>query len=153
LNTNWTISNSPIEFPISDVGLVTIYLENYKANYYLLPVGRNLLLQGIFYYDNNKNSSLPVIQGIDLAKDQAEYNFSCICASAISELICAEKLPNIQVAREQSRARGIRFCKLTNPKDANISGLVDVGQGDFLFRIVSIEEYKQIVHSYMRPWN
>jgi hypothetical protein len=151
LRTKWTVSNSPIELPMSDVGLVPMVLQDHKANHYFLPISPNLLLEGIFFHDLTKNSSKPIARGMDLTQDEAGYRFDCICASAITEIICARKLPNICEARGRAKAHGIRFCKIPDPKRTSSSGLVDVGYGDFVFRIVSVEEYVNVVHSYMLP--
>jgi hypothetical protein len=153
LSTKWAVANSPIELPISDVGLVPMVLENHKANHYLLPVGPNLLLEGIFFHDLGKNSSRPVMRGMDLTQDEAEYRFDCICASAITEIICGQQLYGITEARTRAKASGTRFCKIPDRESITTSGLADVGVGDFLFRIVSVEEYAKVVHSYMLPWN
>ncbi len=153
LSTNWTVLKSPIELPMSDIGLVPMLLKSDAANHYLLPLGPNLLLQGVSFNDLRKNSSAPVVRGMNLTGDEAEYYFDCICASAISEIICAKKLMGLSAARVRAKARGIRFCKIIDPKTIKSSGLADVGQGDFRFRIVSAEEYKQVIHSYFRPWD
>lgn len=153
LSTKWAVCNSPIEFPMSDVGLVPMVLEDPKANHYLLPIGPNLLLEGIFFHDLSKNSSRPVVRGMDLTQDEAVYRFDCICASAITEVICARKLPNVSEARTRAKGDGTRFCKVPDPKRITSSGLADVGYGDFVFRIVSVEEYVKVVHSYMLPGN
>ena len=153
LSTKWSVSNSPIELPMSDVGLVPMVLEDYKANHYLLPIGPNLLLEGVFFHDHGKNSSRPVVRGMDLTQDEAEYRFDCICRSAIREIICARKRAGISEARSRAKANGTRFCTIPDPKRITSCGLVDVGYGDFLFRIVSVEEYVKVVHSYILPWN
>jgi len=136
---------------MSDIGLVPIYLENHAANHYILPLGPNLLLQGLSFHDLKKNSSAPVVRGMKFTRDEAEYHFDCICASAVSELICARKLTGLAAARVRAKASGTRFCKIMDPMHIRSSGLVDVGEGDFLFRIVSAEEYIRVVHSYFRP--
>jgi len=153
LSTKWAVFNSPIELPMSDVGLVPMVLETPKANHYLLPISPNLLLEGIFFHDLSKNSSRAVVRGMDLTQDEAVYRFDCICASAITEVICARKLSNVSEARTRAKADGTRFCKIPDPKRITSSGLVDVGYGNFVFRIVSVEEYVKVVHSYMLPAN
>ena len=153
LNTKWAVSSSPTELAISDVGLVPMVLQDHKANHYLLPIGPNLLLEGIFFHDMTKNASQPVVRGMNLTCDEADNRFDSICASAITEIICGRKLPNIPEARRRASANGIRFCKIQNPRSISSSGLADVGNGDFLFRIVSADEYVKIVHSYILPWN
>ncbi|HNQ74638.1 MAG TPA: DUF4238 domain-containing protein [Verrucomicrobiota bacterium] len=153
LSTKWAVASSSIEFPMSDVGLVPMVLEDHKANHYLLPIGPNLLLEGVFFHDLSKNLSRPVMRGMNLTEQEAEYRFDCICASAITEIICARKLANIPEARDRANANGTRFCKIPDAKRAISSGLTDVGYSDFVFRIVSVEEYVKFVHEYMLPWN
>jgi hypothetical protein len=151
-STKWTVSNSPIELPMSDVGLVPMFLQDHKANHYLLPIGPKLLLEGVFFHDLNKNQSRPIVRGMDLTYGEAEYRFDSICASAITEIICNKELPDIPKARRRAEANGIKFCKFPNPKSIISSGLADVGNGDFIFRVVSVEDYVKVVHSYTRPW-
>lgn len=153
LSTKWTVSRSPIELSMSDVGLVPMFLEEHKANHYLLPIGPNLLLEGVYCYEMSKNSSRPVIRGMDLTHDEAEYRFDCICASAIREMICAQKLPNISEARKRAKMNGTKFCEIRDPKRITSCGLADIGDGDFRFGIVSVEEYIKVIHSHILPWN
>lgn len=150
-NTKWTVCRSPIEIPMSDVGLVPIVLEIPKASHYLLPLGPNLLLDGMLDHDASKNSSEPIVYGVELNHEQAQYRFDCICASAITELICRTKLGNIPEARSRAKQNGIRFHRITDPRGTKVSGLADIGEGDFLFRIVSAEEYMRVIHSYIQP--
>ncbi len=152
LSTKWVVFNSPLELPMSDIGLVPMLLQDHKANQYLLPIGPNLLLEGVFFHDLSKNSSRPVVRGMNLTQDQAEYRFDCICASAITEIVCAKQLPNLFEARTRAAVNGTRFCKIPDPKAITSSGLADVGEGDFLIRIVSVEEYVKVAHSHMLPW-
>jgi hypothetical protein len=137
---------------MSDVGLVPIFLEDHKANHYLLPLGPEILLNAISFQDVTKNSSDPVVRGVSLTPEEAAYYLECVSASAISELICARKLPEVAEARIQAKTSGKRFCKIVNPEAIKASGLLDVGTGDFVFRIVSVDEYVRVVHSYLRPW-
>jgi Protein of unknown function (DUF4238) len=151
LSTKWIVCRSPIEIPMSDVGLVPIVWQALRASHYLLPIGPNLFLDGMFEHDLTKNSQEPIVYGKELDQKQAQYRFDCICASAITELICRTKLRNIPQARSRAKEAGISFHKITDPRSIKVSGLADVGEGDLRFRIVSAEEYKQVVQSYMQP--
>jgi hypothetical protein len=153
ISTKWTISNSPIELPMSDVGLVPMHLTDHKANYYILPIGPNLVLEGIFFFDLTKNSSQPVIKSLNLTPAEAEYRFDSICSSAIIEIICSRKILNIPESISRAKVSGIRFHKIVSPKTIASAGLTDVSAGDFRYRIVSVEEYIEFVHSYMLPNN
>ena len=83
------ISNSPRDLPMSDIGLIEFGLQD--KNYYILPISPKLVLEGVFYYDQAKNSSEPVIEGHDFSLDEAEYRLDWICSSAVLEVICPHK--------------------------------------------------------------
>jgi hypothetical protein len=151
LSTKWTVSNSPIELPISDVGMVPMFIESEAANHYLLPIRPDLLLEGILYHDPSRNSTLPVLTSLRLTDDEALYRFECICASAISELVCRQKITGIAEARSRASANGIKFPKIVDPRSITSSGLVDVGSGNLRFRVVPVEEYVKAVHAHMKP--
>ena len=150
LNTNWTVSNSPIELPMSDIGLVPIHLTDHKAISYLLPIGPNLLLEGIFFHDLSKNSPQPLVRGHTLTQDEAEYRFDTICASAIAEIICSRRISNISASISRAKAKGITFQKIVNPQAITSAGLTNVDD-DLRFRVVSVDEYKKFVHSFVLP--
>jgi hypothetical protein len=150
LSSNWTISNSPIELPMSDVGLVPIHLTDHKANHYLLPISPNLLLEGIFFFDLTKNSSEPFVRGLTLTRDQAEYRFDAICASAVAEIICSRRIPNISASISRAKSKGITFHKIVNPQAITSAGLTNADD-DLHFRIVPVDEYVKFVHSFMLP--
>jgi hypothetical protein len=150
LSTNWSISNSPIELPMSDVGLVPIHLRDQKANHYLLPIGPNLLLEGICFFDLTKNSPQPFVRGLTLTQGEAEYRFDAICASAVVEIICSRRIPNISVSISRAKAQGITFHKIVNPQAITSAGLTNADD-DFRFRVVPVDEYVKFVHSFMLP--
>jgi len=151
INAKWTVSNSALELPMSDVGLVPMYLIAPKANHYILPIGPRLVLEGVFFLDPAQNSSQPVIRGHDLTAEEAEYRFDCICLSAIKEIVCSKRTPTIPESLSRAKSKGIRFHKIMNPEAAISAGLIDVGSSGPGFRLVSADEYKQFVHSHMQP--
>lgn len=153
LRTRWKVCHSPLHLPISDVGLVPMLLKDQRATRYLLPFSPNLLLEGIFFHDLEKNSTQPAVEGIHLTETEAEYRFDCVCASAIEELICSRRIPGLAEARIRANANGTVFSKLPNPNALKTSGLIDIGEGEILFRAVSLEEYVALIHSYAQPWN
>src|SRR6266496_2670479 len=55
-DTQWVLSRSPIELPISDIGLIPIHLSDDNANHYILPISPTLILEGIFFLDLTKNT-------------------------------------------------------------------------------------------------
>lgn len=147
---HWTIFSSPIELPISDVGLVPIGVADLRVNAYLLPISPNLLLRGLLYFDHEKNSSARLIKSRSLTKEDAELFFDCICSSAITEIVCSHTNTEVPKAIERAKANGIKFQKITNPAVVLSAGLKDVSI-DCLFKIVSQDEYKKTVHSFMQP--
>jgi len=152
LNCDWTISNSPIELPMSDIGLIKISLTDLKANHYILPIGPRLLLEGLFYYEGSKNSSRPVVQGHDLNPIEAEYRLDCICSSAVLEVICPHKNFDIAASRERASAKQIMFTKIVNPEQVLVSGLQKANPA-YCLQMVSEDDYVKFVHSFVRPPN
>lgn len=151
ISTKWTIANSPIEIPISDAGLVPMLIKAEAANHYLLPIRHDLILEGILFHDSSKNSSLPALKSVQLTEEEAFHRFDCICASAISELVCRQKILGIPEARTRANTNGTKFAKIVNPKNVVSSGLIEVGSGCARFRIVSTEDYVKAVHAHMKP--
>lgn len=150
-NAKWTVSHSPVELPMSDVGLVPMYLIDERANLYILPIGPHLVLECVFFLDATKNSSQPVIRGHNLTSEQAEYRFDCICSSAINEIVCSHKSTGIPESLSRAKTKGIRFHKIMNPETIASAGLTDIGEGSVTYRIVSADEYRQFIHSYVQP--
>ena len=151
LNVRWTVRHSPTQLPMSDVGLVPLLIENLGLNHYMLPLGPDILLEGMLFHDASKNSATSTVQGVELNSDEAESRFDCICASALTELICGQKISGISEARSRAKESGTRFHQISDIEVIKTSGLEDVGSGDFQFRIVSADEYRSFVHSFMRP--
>jgi hypothetical protein len=108
------------------------------------------VLKGLFYYDLNRNSSKPVVKGLTLNPDEAEYVFDCICSSAIIEVASSRANQDVPIGISRAKAKGIRFHKVQNTGDILSAGLKAVSD-EFQFRLVSAEEYKRFVHSYMQP--
>jgi hypothetical protein len=150
LSTKWVISNSPIELPISDVGLVPILLPDQNAYHYLLPIGPRLLLEGVFFFDLTKNSPQPLLKGLTLTQDEAESCFDIICVSTVTEIICSRRIASIPASISRAKNRGVTFNKIVNPGAITSAGLTSV-ESDFGFRVVPVDEYVKFVHSFMLP--
>ena len=142
LDSEWTISNSSIKLPMSDIGLVTICVEN-KALWSILPIGPQLLLERVYYVDPKRNSSQPLIKSRNLTADQAEYRLDAICSSAVTEIICSRKDPNIPASINRAKkTNGITFLKIVNPKAITSAGLTNASN-ELSFRVVSEDDYKK----------
>jgi len=147
-DTQWAISVSPIELPLSDTGLVS--LSGQGENYYILPIGPNLVLEGAFSFDLAKNKPRRPVKTLTLTEDQAMYTFDAICSSAVIEIIAKREIPNISDSFVRARNRGIRFHKIVDPKSIRIAGLQSPTD-QIRFRVVPTEEYVQFIHSFVQP--
>jgi hypothetical protein len=150
VNCEWTISESPIELPMSDIGLIQIQLIGHKAIQYLLPISPHLVVDGIFYHDLAKNSPQPNFAGHRLNEAEAEYRFASLCLSAVSEIIFSTRRPDIQGRLEHARTMGVSFNKVPNPHVGLSAGLKDCDL-QYRLQMVSVDEYVRFVHSFVRP--
>lgn len=146
----WTVSISALEMPLPDIGLVPMSVANPPGMHHVLPISPNIVLDGFLRYDLARDSCRPVVKGHALTPEQAEYRFDCICASAISELICARRISEIPTGISRARSKGIAFCKVPNLESITSAGL-KVSSRDFFFRVVSVDEYTDFIHSLMKP--
>jgi hypothetical protein len=150
LNCDWTISHSPVELPMSDIGLVPMQLTEIKANQYFLPISPRLMLEGIFYFEPTKNSPKPSVGGHTLVADEAEYRLDTVCASAVSEIIFSRREPNVQVSLSRAKAKGITFHRIVHPELAISAGLKSAST-KYNLQMVTIQEYVKFVHSFVKP--
>ena len=150
INSNWTISNSPLELPMSDIGLIGFRLDDIKAKHYILPLGPKLVLEGIFYFDQTKNSPKPVIRGLNLNSEEAEYRLDCICSSAVMELICPHKNFDVIGSRNRAKAKQITFNTIVNPEQVLVAGMKNASTA-YSLQMVSAEEYLKFIHSFVKP--
>jgi Protein of unknown function (DUF4238) len=146
--TKWLISRSPLELPISDVGLVPLTCTGY--NHYFLPIGNDLLLQGILWHDVKKNVFRAPIKGLNLTHAEAEYSFDLICASAVNEIMCSHRIEGISDGIRRAKTKGIGFVKLMNLPEAASAGMRNVQEG-LRFRAVRSDEFVKFIHSFGRP--
>lgn len=150
LNCDWTISRSPIELPMSDIGLVQIQLTQPKAIQYLLPISPHLILDGIFYHDLAKNTPQPTITAHELSRTEADYRFAALCLSAVKEIIFSNRCLDIQKRLEHARTMGLAFNKIIDPRASIFAGLK---QCDLRYRLqmVSKAEYVRHIHTFVQP--
>lgn len=149
-NTKWTICNSPIELPISDVALTEIPIKAHNAIFYGLPIGPKLFLKGQINWGKQASSSQTIVKGATLGLEEAELWFEAICLSAVTELVCKKTIPDILAARTRAKAKGIAFTKITNPDATILAGTKDF-KANFGLRVVSSEEYVRFIHSFIQP--
>jgi hypothetical protein len=150
-NCEWFISNSPIDLPMSDVGLIEMRLDDIKAKHYLLPISPRLILEGYFYFDLTKNSRRP-ISGHTLTPEEAEYRFDVICRSAVDEIVFSRQQPDVDHALNRASAKGITFHRLPSHGLALSSGLKN-STTKYGLQMVTTEDYVKFVHSFVQPPN
>jgi hypothetical protein len=148
-NCEWIISKSPVDLPMSDIGLIEMRLDDLQAKQYLLPISPWLILEGLFYFDLKKNSRRP-ISGHTLTPEEAEYRFDVICRSAVNEIIFSRYQPDIEHALKRATTKGIMFHKLPNHELALSSGLKS-STTKYGLQMVTTEEYVKFVHSFVEP--
>jgi|ERR1043166_8204913 hypothetical protein len=148
--TKWTLSRSPIDLPLSDVGLVPLMLEDMRVNYYVLPLAPHLLLEGIFFFELRKNRRHRPVERRTLTEREAEYRLDIICASAVKEIICSRKIEGVAESIRRAHASGISFLKIMNFDDVADAGLANACQ-ELRFGVVPTDDFVKFVHSYVRP--
>jgi len=164
-NSHWSVFHSPLELPISDVGVVPIGFAARGLAHYLLPLGPRLLLEGLLHFDPAKRPaqpSLPLLRGGTLSTQGAHERIACICGSAISEVICSRRIPDPlppgfdpavpwpQSYRSICDTGGIKFARVVDAERMRHAGLQP--SSDLLpFGAVSASEYRQFAHSFVLP--
>jgi hypothetical protein len=151
LATRWILSTCPHELPLSDVGIVPMYLSDQKATHYMLPISPYQVLEGIIFNDPRKNEKVPPFRSLALTPEEAEYRLDCICASAVMQVICSKRLLGIPESIARAKKKGVTFQKIIQPHRIASAGLNEVGERGLTFRWVSIDEYVRFVHSFIQP--
>ena len=103
----WALLHSPIQLPLSDVGLVQVYLESEKANLYMLPISPTLLLEGWVFFDAARRGATDKNEVATMTLEQAEGRLINIGHSAMEELICStidSTLPDLLARTKRSGA-------------------------------------------------
>jgi hypothetical protein len=149
-DAQWAVSTSPIELPMSDIGLIPIHLSDENANHYILPISPTVVLEGIFFLDLTKNAPRRPLKKLCLTGEQAEYPFDAICSSAVIEIICSRKIPGISASLARAKRRGIRFHTIVAPKALRAVGLQATAH-ELRFRTVPVPEYVNFIHSFVKP--
>jgi hypothetical protein len=147
---NWAICTSPIELPISDVGLVPIVFPTQKAVAYILPIGLNLVLKGIQNFDPARNSPQEGVSGIALDRGQAEYVFDIICSSAVTEIVCSRQNPDVAASISRAKENGASFPEIVDPLAITSAGLINASD-ELRFRVVPLDEYQKFIRSHVKP--
>ena len=149
-HTKWVVCTSPIDLPIADIGLVPLSQKEPKLTRYILPLGPQLVLQGILFHDVSRNSANQTVKRLVLTQDEARECMDIISASAVSEIFCQRKIENISESLCRAKAAGIEFLQVSNPREVTSAGLQQSAK-ELHFRVVSMEEFVAFVHSFVKP--
>jgi hypothetical protein len=148
--TNWTIFESPVELPLSDVAIVPYSVSSLNVVVYVLPISPRLLLRGILKTGEQPSSPQTTVSGSTLTAERAGKWRDIICLSAIKELISPHKIDDIQEARARAKATGMLTHKIVNLREAMSAGTTDF-TSKFGLVLVPVEEYVRFVHSFVQP--
>lgn len=148
--SDWAICSSPFDLPMSDVGLVSLHLENLNANHHLLPLGPRLLLEGVFYHDQTKNSVKTTIRGFRMTPNEAQYRVDCISFSCLREIIFSRKTPDIEAVLVRAAQSGLNFHRIPALERVLSAGTKPASR-NYSFRCVSQDEYVRFIHSFVLP--
>jgi hypothetical protein len=152
-NTKWTVFNSPIELPISDMAFVQYHEQKANVMLSLLPISPNLVLVGNQPMGINiKNSSDTIVYGKTLTQSEAEYIRNVICLSAIFTIASKSRLGDINAFRAKASEDGVKFVKLNNLDSVLSAGLIPIeSEQDFLITPVKSEEFTKFINLFISP--
>ncbi len=145
-HTKWVVATSKHEFPISDIALVEVPLENEVV--YGLPISPNKLLLGMLPIPLNPPSTIINIVASAIPDAQAENWIDTICLTAQLTLASKQRMEDVIERRKRCESNGNRFHILKNPEVVLAAGTKDFSS-DFYFKAVTPKEYKTIYDSYV----
>lgn len=142
---SWTVYNSPIDLPLSDIALVELHLENESLVRYALPISPRLLLMGkVRTGENIEPSTQTTINSGQLSAKEADYWLHVICASAVVQLASKRQIADVPAIRQRASDMGIKFVKIKN-LDAIKEAGTKVFNKKFFLRPVSREEHDNFI--------
>ncbi len=149
----WTLFNSPIELPISDIAIVQYPDPKSKKTWYVLPISPKLVLVGSLPIEGvSPTSTETIIKGGTLDVAAAEDILDVICNSAFLAIASKARIGNIEDFRQRAKEKKIRFNKI------NMEGVLAAGlkplesEKDFLITPVKdADSYVKFVRSFVSP--
>lgn len=150
--TKWTVYNSPVELPISDIALID-YPESKSVTLYILPIAPDRVLIGRFQHSLPPpyHSEDTIVYGGTLTVEAAEDVLDVICGSAVKELVCKNKM-DVKAFRERAKQKKVGFTKINNLEDVLSAGSkVFDRKKDLLLVPLKPDEYLKYVHSCIGP--
>lgn len=150
----WSIAQSQITLPLSDVALVPVGHEDRGIIEYMLPIGPHLLLECRFRTGATLNleeaSWKREVTARSMDQDEAEHVVDTICSSAIREIVSSTILEDVADRRTRAKASGLKFCRSTNPQAVAQAGLIQT-DGAVAFQMVPEEDYVEYAESFILP--
>jgi hypothetical protein len=143
--TTWTVYNSPIDLPLSDIALVEQPLVKENSIRYALPISPRLLLMGkVKMGANIEPFTQTTINSGELSAQEADYWLHAICASAVVQLASKRQIAELPAIRQRASDMGIKFVKIKN-LDAIKGAGTKVFNKKFFLRPVSQEEHDNFI--------
>jgi hypothetical protein len=149
-NTKWTVYNSPIELPISDIALID-YPEANKATLFILPIAPQLVLIGRLEHGTPPPTYTDsVIYGNSLKTESAEDVLDIICFSALRTIVSKNRM-DIKAIRERAAKKNIAFTKVMDLESTLLAGKKIFSPRTFRLLPVKKDEYAKFIHSFVQP--
>jgi hypothetical protein len=150
----WSIAESPITLPLSDVALVPVWDTARGIIEYVLPIGPHLLLEcnlrtGVVL-NLEEASWTRAVAARSLDQSEADQVVDRICASASREIVSSNILEDVAERRTRAKASGIKFHRSTNPRAVAEAGRIET-DGAVTFQMVSEQEFVEYVYSFVLP--
>jgi hypothetical protein len=148
-NTEWTVYNSPIELPISDIPIID-YSESRDVTAYVMPVSNNRVLVGRLHH-TCPYLTYPILYGGTLPADIAQNVQDLICLSALKTIVCTHKI-DVEQCRNRAKSQNVRFAKVA---DSSLATILNAGQIPFdrskPFRFIPVtkEKYNDYIAQYV----
>lgn len=123
----WKVALSPMDPPLSDVGPIPLVLTDVKAHHYLLPIGPRLLLPGVYFLDDARNSKEPIVRSLPLSQGEAEIILETIYLSAIPHVIATHSDPMVSKVMNRPALPNsqVMFNRIPHPKQIRSSGMIN----------------------------
>lgn len=148
--TKWTVYNSPIELPISDIALIDYSTKDVVL--YILPISPQSVLIGKFWPNKRNTYKEAILYGDTLSLEEATYIREYICLSAVKAIACKNRM-DIKGIREEVNQKGISFTKIVNLENVLKAGSKVFNIQNLHFIAVGEADYRKFVHSFIQPPN
>jgi len=152
-STKWTVYNSPIELPISDIAITQYHDMISGTAMYILPIAPRLVLFGALKLgDNFISSNDTIIKGGTLPADAAEDTLDIICKSAFYRVGSQNRIGDINGYRQRAAKKQVAFVKMNQLEAVLSAGLKSIeSEKDFLITPTTRREQIRFITSWISP--